>query len=645
MAGDRSGWDERARRWAAFGLPFVLVVYLALRGGGYDAIARGEVGVAISWMLLLGAILGVLPAARFSRAAWVALGAIAAFAAWTALGLVWTESRETTFEEVARLVAYGLVLVLVLAIQGRRAWRATLGGVAAAIALVGVLALASRLVPSAFPADEAARQLDVARARLNYPVNYWNGLAALLAVGMPLLAAIAMGAARRLAAAVAASAVIPAIALACFYTLSRGGALEVAVGLVALFALHPRRLRALATLTPALAAAAILLVLAGQRDALENGLRGGAADDQRMQMIVAVLICAALAAGGRWLVEHAVGRFTLAPPRPSAATGRAVGAACALAAIVVVAAGLPARLDDAWREFKSEAGPAETGARFGSASGNGRYQYWSAAVDANATDPLIGIGPGAYRYYWARAGSTPGVVRDAHSLYLQTLAEAGIVGFSLVIVAFGTLLVFAVARALRAPPRDRPWLAAAGAACFTFATAAAVDWVWQLAVVPVAFLCVVGAIVGSARSPDAVADAPPARLRVAIGALGLVGAVLIALPLAADLLVQESQRAVVAGELPDALGDAQRAEDVAPWAASPRLQEALVLEQGGDLAEAADAAREATAREDTNWRPWLALSRIQYELGNGSEGASAYRRARDLNPRSPLLASPPTADQ
>ena len=63
--------------------------------------------------------------------------------------------------------------------------------VASAIALVGVLALLSRLHPSWFPADNTAEALGAARSRLNYPLNYWNGLAALIAIGMPLLLAIA----------------------------------------------------------------------------------------------------------------------------------------------------------------------------------------------------------------------------------------------------------------------------------------------------------------------------------------------------------------------------------------------------------------------------------------------------------------------
>ena len=45
---------------AEFGLPFVLVLYLSLESGGYDAVTNGEVGIVVWWLVLLGAMLGLL---------------------------------------------------------------------------------------------------------------------------------------------------------------------------------------------------------------------------------------------------------------------------------------------------------------------------------------------------------------------------------------------------------------------------------------------------------------------------------------------------------------------------------------------------------------------------------------------------------
>ena len=137
-----------------------------------------------------------------------------------------------------------------------------------------------------------------------------------------------------------------------------------------------------------------------------------------------------------------------------------------------------------------------TTSRLTSVSGNGRYQFWQSAVDANATDPVKGIGPGTYEYWWAEHGTLPGFIRNAHSLYLETLAELGIVGLALILVFVLTPLVAGTRRALRSTGDARARFAAATAACAAFAVAAGIDWAWQLAVIPAAFLLLAAATLG-----------------------------------------------------------------------------------------------------------------------------------------------------
>jgi len=87
-----------------------------------------------------------------------------------------------------------------------------------------------------------------------------------------------------------------------------------------------------------------------------------------------------------------------------------------------------------------------------------------------------------------------------------------------------------------------------------------------------------------------------------------------------------------------ALRDAADAQRAQPYAASPRLQRALLLEQGGSLAGALDAARQATSDEPTNWRTWFVRARIEGELGNATAAVAHLREARRLNPHSNLFA-------
>ena len=122
------------------------------------------------------------------------------------------------------------------------------------------------------------------RARLNYPLNYWNGLAALMAMGVPLVL-VAGHQARSLLAQALSVAVLPAVVLAGFYTLSRGGAVELGVGLALLFVLYPRRLALLPPLLVAALGSGILMLAAAQRDALQDGLTGSAASGQGDEML------------------------------------------------------------------------------------------------------------------------------------------------------------------------------------------------------------------------------------------------------------------------------------------------------------------------------------------------------------------------
>ena len=219
-------------------------------------------------------------------------------------------------------------------------------------------------------------------------------------------------------------------------------------------------------------------------------------------------------------------------------------------------------------------------------------------------------------------------MRDTHSLYLQTLGELGIVGLALLAAFLLTILLGGGRRALRAGPGERPQLAAALAGCTAFCLTAAFDWMWQIPVLPVALL-LLAAVLVSGSVPPARDGTPALRLplRLAFAVAAVAAIVAIAIPLASTSLVRQSEAEARAGELSAALRAARSAQNVQPGAASPRLQQALVLEAQGDLAPAAAAARAATEREPTNWRTWLVLSRIEAERGSG-RGGDYRRRSR-----------------
>jgi Flp pilus assembly protein TadD len=626
---------------AGYALPFLLVLYLALEGGGYDAIVRGEIGIAAWWLVLLGSAVGALPVARVTPAGWAALGLLLAFGAWTAIGIGGSESSERTVAEVGRIAMLLGVVALAILAQGREGLRRTVHAVAAAIAVAGVVALLSRLNPEWFSNVDTSEHL--APDRLAFPLNYWNGLAALMALGIPLLLTSATQARYLLTSALAAAA-IPAISLTAFFTLSRGGATETAIALIVLLALHPRRLTLLPTMLVSGAGSAILIAGANQRDALTEGIGSAAARNQGDELLaMAIVVCAGvglLQTAITLVARHGLGpRIELSRPRAQLATA----VAAALAIVIVLAAGVPGEISDRWEEFKEPA-PASGGVeRFESSSGSGRYQLWQAAVDANETEPLTGIGAGTFEYFWARDGTLSGFVRDAHSLYLESLAEVGIIGLAIILALLATVIGTGIRRASSGKDIERRVLVAgATAASVAFVVAAAVDWVWEVTVIPVAFLLLAAAILGPSaetrgRATSRFKGALPRAARGAMVALAVAGIVAVAIPLAGTASIRDSQSQFRDARLQSALEEARAAHDIQPYAATPSLQQALVLERSGQFDAAAEEATAATEQEPTNWRTWLVLSRIEAERGDASASVAAYREARDLNPRSPLF--------
>jgi O-antigen ligase len=638
--------------FAAWLVAAVLIVYLALNNGGYGVIERSETGIVVWWVVLVGTLAGALPVAGGTRTGRLVLVVLAVFAGWTALSLGWTESAERTATELAKVAVYLGVFALALAIQGEGRWRHMLHGVTVGIAIVAGLAVLSRLEPTWFPdrvTGEYLRGIQIER-RLAYPLNYSTGLAALGAMGLPLLLA-AIATARTVPAQALAAGALPLVALALWLTTS-GLFVPVAAGaLLVFFALAPDRIPKLVTLLIAGGGSAILFAAVEQRDALDRGLPTAAAQQQGDEVLAIVLVvCAgvALAQAGLGLVVR-YGKRPRWLQIPKEAALAAVLVALPVIAVIAVAAGGPGELSDRWESFKGRGDEPVTGQTRGEqlldVSGSGRYDFWEAATDANETDPWIGIGPGTFEFWWARNGLYSGFVRDAHSVYLETLGELGIIGLILIAAFVLGVVGIGAVRALRAPPQLRVGLAGATAACAGFAAAATVDWVWELSVIPVAFITVAAIAVsggagesGRRRRRSATRGSPRIatwwrryRAQAALGVLSIAALIVIALPLAADTELRDSRSAVAGGDLEGALASADTAADLQPYAAAPRLQQALVLELRGDLDGAARAAREATEKESTNWRTWLIRSRLEARAGRAEAAARTYRKAEMLS--------------
>ncbi len=120
-----------------------------------------------------------------------------------------------------------------------------------------------------------------------------------------------------------------------------------------------------------------------------------------------------------------------------------------------------------------------------------RPTYWRIAWQDVETNPLLGSGAGTFGDFLLHHPSTPYYAHDAHSLYLETLAELGPLGLALLVVGLGVPLV-----ALRG--RQDPLVAAAGGVYVAFLVHAGVDWDWEFAAVGLmGLLCAAAVLVGT----------------------------------------------------------------------------------------------------------------------------------------------------
>ncbi len=622
---------EQALTWA---IGFVPASYLALSGGGYDIVVRSEVGLIVWWALLLALLAGVLPRTRWTWAGWTAAGLLTAFFAWSWIATGWSQNEGDTLAEVARLATYLGVFALGLCLVTRANASALLNGLACATLLVAALACLSKVEPSWFPPDKAKPFYYT--GRLSFPFDYADGVGEFAALGLPLLLFTGTGA-RTLAARAGAVAGLPLIVLCLALTASRGGVLAAAAGLIAFFALVPDRLPRLATaLAAAVASAVPVLVLLAGKDR-HTGLLANASASQRHTLLAVTLVscagAASLALAIGLVVRHVARPRWLRFSRRVAAAVTGVVVAAVVAVVIALAAG--GTIHHLWQDFKKPNPPA-AGAierRLLSISGSHRYQYWQAAISAFNTHPWKGIGPGNYQFYWAQHNTLSEYVVNAHSLYIESLAETGIIGLTLIGGFVVFVLVAGAARALLSSPARRLALATAVAGFAGFAAAAAFDWVWQLGAVAMVGLLL--AALGVSGLWDRERIGPGQRLlaiRLATVVTALVALWAIIVPLSTTVSVRSSQNAAAAGDYSSALRYANTAQQIEPSSSSPRLQRALLLELLGHYAAADQTVRQAIARGPTDSEMWAIASRMAIESGHPRRALADWRRARSLDP-------------
>jgi O-antigen ligase len=325
---------------------------------------------------------------------------------------------------------------------------------------------------------------------------------------------------------------------------------------------------------------------------------------------------------GAWLALIAGGVASLALRPPRLPKGVEVAAGAVLVAAVVLAlvsVGGPA---GAVRKF-SGAGPtvrANQPSRLLSLSGSSRSQYWQVAWKEYTSAPWLGSGAGSFQRHWLRLRPAELPVLDAHSLYLETLAEVGPAGLALL----GALLSLPFAAAIFA--RNRPLAGPALGGYAAFLVHAAQDWDWELPAVTLAGLACGIALLLLAESERRMALSP--RLRATAVGVATAFAVAALGALAGNEALAAASSALDGDRPATASRDARWAERLVPWSPDPwrlRGEAELLL---GNVESARRSFQEALAKDSADWESWADLALVT----QGAERRKALKQAVELNP-------------
>jgi O-antigen ligase len=286
-------------------------------------------------------------------------------------------------------------------------------------------------------------------------------------------------------------------------------------------------------------------------------------------------------------------------------------------------------------------------ARIEEGGDGGRPTYFVTALRMFQEAPLLGTGPGTWaarRIVHTRGGEIDYYIPHAHDVYLQTLAELGLVGALAGLAMIGSV-AWLIVRGLRSDDAIRrrwAWAALFGVVYMGFHSFldsyANMPSVLLLLVVPIAWLD--GASERRLGLPRALAADAPVVAGVAATTL-MVGCLLAVLVLArseAIALVHERAVALIdAGEWEAGLELAKQAADRDPDIPAYHFTEGIAAAGAGDWRRALDAFQSAVVVDDLP-QSWLGSALALAETGAPrDEVVDALRRAYRVGVQQPAV--------
>jgi O-antigen ligase len=458
-------------RAALAGVPLLLVPALGAVQGGFQPDAWVWSGALAAWAAALGLVATEHAGGLAAAWRWPALAGL--LLAWTLASALWSAEPAQSLLEARRMLVYAAV-ALALVVLARGAAPRTL----VAATHLGITGLLGYALLRYFLGAHIRYAFE--GYFLSQPLGYANAVGILAAMGL-LLALAPVGDGGSMWTRALGGASVPPLALALALSESKASWLALALGLgvVLVVAPHPWD-TARAGAVPALAS--VLLVALGRYSRYD--------------------VSASPRIGGAWLVAATAGAAVVAAAGAGLVVARRGtrrrSRALMLAPVVVVAAGAVVAV--AYRHASQP-----------------RSSYYHVAWHEYLAHPVLGSGAGTFGRYWLTSGlvGTWGGALDAHSLYVETLAELGPVGLALV----AAFLLYPFRRLVAS--RSVPGVPAAAGAAAAFVVHSGLDWDWELPAVVVAGTACVAAVLLAGLPERSEAPSRPVRVAALACALAL----------------------------------------------------------------------------------------------------------------------------
>jgi hypothetical protein len=621
--------------WGFLAAAAVLVALALFAGGGSTygpLVGVGGAAVVVAATALALALFGVIPWPSLDRTGLACLAILIGLVVWIGLSVLWSVVPDRSWEYFNRGVVYiaFALLGLFIAATVAEALRFVTAGLTVLLSAVIVWALAGKVVPALFPDGERI-------ARLRDPIDYWNGLALVAAMVLPLGLSFAVR--REYPRAVRTGAVVQlfAAAVALLLTYSRGGVVVALLVLGAYLASSRLRVEAVAALLVALPPAIAVSAWAFTQPGISSDLQPASVrETDGLQFGLALLVAGTVvAAAAYYALEHEE-RWRPRFRWSLSGTWLAAGAAVTLLVVVLaVSRGDPidwAR--DGFREFTNPVSQAGTNPeRLREFNLNSRWTWWEEAWTLWTDDPVGGTGAGSFAVARRPIRINTTFATEPHNLALQFLAETGLVGFLLFAGLVGTAAVSVVSAVRRATGLDAAAASALALALLAYVLHALIDYDWDFLALTAPVMVVLGLLLASGRPAR-----PPGPTPLwAIGAILVAVACLysLAAPWLATRSVDDAFAAIDRDDPRAALDAARRARALNPLAIEPLLVTAAAEEARGDGRSALVRYVEAVELQPLNWRTWYELGRFELRTGREERAIRHLERARELDPLGP----------